>query len=228
MSHFENLTRYLPQLSQTRILDLGSGKGGFLLEVARHGGRAVGLELSEDYIALAHERLKKAGYTADIVQGAAEHLPFADNSFDFINIGEVIEHIQDTEKMLREAYRVLAPGGHIYLSAPNRYGIRDQHFHLYFVNWLPRALADSYIGLWGKHKDYKDLSAGHQRLADMHYYTYSGIKLLAENVGFHVENLHTLRIERMGLPARIFLRIMYPLARMFYFDSFHLLLTKSS
>lgn len=229
MSHWDNLVRHVPGLAHASILDLGAGKGAFLLEAAQHGAKVSGLEMSDTYISLAKERLASAGYAAEIVQGVAEKLPFPDNSFDFINMGEVVEHIESPQQMLREAYRVLRPGGHAYLSAPNRYAIRDQHFHLYFVNWIPRSLADTFIALFGKHKEYSDTSAGRQRLADMHYYTYGSIVRLVQSIGFRVEDMRSLRIKKempdfKGAAARL----IYPLARAAYFDAFHLLLTRPS
>ncbi|HEY4489334.1 MAG TPA: methyltransferase domain-containing protein [Candidatus Paceibacterota bacterium] len=226
-THFEYLAEQLPDLREASILDVGSGKGAFLLDAVRHNAKTTGLEMSEAYIKLTHERLSAAGYTAQIVQGVAEKMPLPDQAFDFINICEVIEHVENPEAMLREVFRVLRPGGHVYLSAPNRFGMRDQHFHLYFVNWLPRVFADYYISFWRDHKDYADTSAGRQRLADMHYYTYRTILRLLKNVGFTVEDIRITRIRKeMRGTKRIVATMAYPLARSIYLDAFHLLLEK--
>lgn len=226
-THWEYLAEQVEGLASHAILDIGSGKGIFLLEAAEHGAVATGLEVSEAYIAIARERLNTAGYEASIVRGVAEKLPFPDASFDFANIGEVIEHVEDPRQMLVEAHRILLKGGRAYLSVPNRFGLRDQHYHLYFVNWLPRFLSDSFISVFGMHKDYADKSVGRQRLADMHYYTYGAVTCLAREAGFSVVDMRVKRIETeaAGL-ARLLARAIYPLARFWYFDSFHLLLTK--
>jgi SAM-dependent methyltransferase len=226
-THLDRLIEYIPDFGSARILDLGSGKGKFLLEAAECGAQVTGLEVSEEYIALAKERLRAAGYSAEIVQGVGEKMPFADNTFDFINIGEVIEHVDNPMQMLREVYRVLKPGGQVYLSVPNRFGLRDQHYRLYFVNWLPRFLADPFISLFGRHKEYSNQSAGRQRLTDMHYYTYGSILRLLTQVQFKVNDIRALRIKKeMHGVKRLAARALYPLARTLYLDAFHLLLTK--
>lgn len=227
-THWEYLAEQVEGLASASILDIGSGKGVFLLEAAGHGVVATGLEVSEGYIAIARERLAAAGSEATIMHGVAEKLPFPDASFDFANIGEVIEHVEEPRQMLAEALRVLRTGGRAYMSVPNRFGFRDQHYHLYFVNWLPRFFSDSFISVFGTHKDYADKSAGRQRLADMHYYTYGGVVSLAREAGFSVVDMRIERIETetsgfVWLLARMF----YPFARFWYFDSFHLLLTKA-
>lgn len=227
MTHLEHLESSVPGLKAMRILDLGAGRGGFLISLAKEGIAAKGVEYSAPYIVEAYERARAAGVSIDLVQGAAEALPFPDASFDFINACEVIEHVQDPEKMLEEMCRVLAPGGAAYVSVPNRFGLKDQHFHLYFVNWLPRAWSDAAIALAGKHKDYRDASAGHQRLRDMHYYTFDTIAVLARSAGFVVEDIRLHRIEKeFRSPKRLLAHLAYPLARLAYFDSFHLLLKK--
>jgi SAM-dependent methyltransferase len=80
-----------------------------------------------------------------------EHLPYEDNSFDVILLNEVIEHVEDDYATIREAYRVLAPGGSIVVYAPNRlYPFETHGFffagNYYFrllpvlANWVPDAI----------------------------------------------------------------------------------------
>ena len=227
-SHWEHLSGYVPRLAEGTILDLGSGKGGFLVTAAQHGARAVGLELNPAYIEETLRRAQEAGVLVSVQQGKAEQLPFADESFDFINISEVIEHIQDPAAMLREVQRVLKPGGCAYMSVPNRFGMKDPHFHLYIVNWLPRAWSDAFIGLCGKHKDYANQAAGEQRLREMHYYTYGQIISLVHRSGLKAEDIRAMKIRRrFSAPTHPIALAAYHLLRPWYFDTFHLLLRKS-
>ena len=73
-----------------------------------------GVDIDPDKIAQASEWLP------NLRVSPAEELPFADESFDLILLNEVIEHVDDDRRTIVEAYRVLAPGGHIVVYAPNR------------------------------------------------------------------------------------------------------------
>lgn len=227
MTHLEHLSRLVPGMEGRRVLDIGSGRGAFVISAAQAGIDATGLEYNPAYIARARTAAAKAGVHPQFVEGKGEHLPFSDGSFDFVNLSEVIEHVEAPEALLHEAARVLAPGGLAYVSAPNRFGFRDPHFHLYGVNWVPRSLADAYITLFGKHKDYGNLSAGRQRLREMHYYTYAGALALAQACGFEATDIRELRInhEFRGL-NRTAARLIYPFLRAIRYDTFHLLLRK--
>lgn len=220
-THFEQLEKRIPDLVKRRILDVGSGRGTFLIDATQHGAHPVGLEMNEGYMEQAYT---KAPFPLVQVQGNAEKLPFSNRSFDFINVCEVIEHVEDPIKMLHELRRVLALNGIVYLSVPNRYGMKDQHFHLYFVNWLPRSWSHTFVTLFGKHKQYENTGIGHQSLTDMHYYTYKEIVKLLEYYDWEVSDIRDYKIAEMSGWKWFLTRLLYPLARDYYFDSFHLLL----
>jgi ubiquinone/menaquinone biosynthesis C-methylase UbiE len=226
-SHWDHIASYFGDLKDQRLLDLGSGRGPFLIDATKRGAQAVGLEYNPEYIRITRERAAKEDITVDVRQGEAEHMPFPDASFDFVNINEVIEHVRDPHAMLAEVRRVLKPGGGAYISVPARYGLHDPHYNLYFVNWLPRAWADGFIKLFGRQKDYADHSAGMQRLADMHYYTYSGILQEIARAGLVARDIRAWRIQHeMRGGKRLVVTGMYFFIRPFWFDSFHILLTK--
>lgn len=224
-SHFENLTFYLPDILSKKMLDVGSGRGSFLLEVKRRGGEVYGLEYNSDYVAESRSRALSESLDIDVRQGIAECLPFVDEEFAFVNICEVIEHVENPVKLLTEVWRVLKPGGQVYLSAPNRFGLRDQHFGLYFINWLPRAWANFVIGWFGRHKDYSGAS-GRQNLAEMHYYTFNKINILLKEIGFSVEDMRLKKIQKKFGRLSSLVRLPYYFLRTVFFDSFHLLITK--
>lgn len=227
MSHLKNLLRHVPALRSQRILDLGAGKGYFLLDVAREGIDVEGLEYNPAYVERARLLLRNAGYNVIVTEGPGESVPYQECSFDFVNASEVIEHVQDPEQVLREVFRILTPGGSAYVSIPNRFGMKDPHYKLYGVNWLPRAWSDQYIALFGRSKKYGDLSAGHQRLSEMHYFTYPAFSRLAEEIGFSVMDIRAQRIaDEYGGVRKWLAQLVYPLLRCVYFDSFHVLLNK--
>ena len=227
MNHLDHLQANVPDLAKRRILDLGSGRGYFLVEAATRGFQIEGLELFSEYIEKTHVRAKKAGVSVTVTKGRGEELPFAAAQFDFINMAELIEHVADPKKVLQEVFRVLSPGGMAYMSVPSRFGMKDPHFHLYGVNWMPRAWSDAFIGFFGAHKSY-DTNAGAQRLSEMHYYTYRAIASRCAHIGFTVLDIRELGIMRkysQWLLRTLALGI-YRLMRPWYFGTAHILLTK--
>ncbi len=225
-THFQHLLDVVPDLQEKKVLDLGSGRGSFLIDCAKSGVQAEGLELNENYIETTKKRAAEAGVIVSISQGVGEKLPYGSEHFDFINLCEVIEHVSEPEVVLTEVFRVLRPNGLVYMSVPNRFGMKDQHFDLYGINWLPRAWSDAFISIFGTHKEYGG-TIGHQRLADMHYYTYGSIRHLCEKHGFAVSDIRVRKIQQRfpGFKGYVVMAV-YHILKSFYFDSFHLLLGK--
>jgi SAM-dependent methyltransferase len=122
------------------VLDLGSGGGiDVLLSARRVGptGKAYGLDMTDEMLALARENQKKAGIeNVEFLKGEIEHIPLPDNSVDVIISNCVINLSADKERVLKEAFRVLKPGGRFAVSDVVTRGAMPQEIRERVLLWV--------------------------------------------------------------------------------------------
>jgi SAM-dependent methyltransferase len=162
-----------------RVLDMGCGAGRHAFEMYRRGADVIALDhdpdelatVSEWFAAMRKEGSVPAGAEADVKEGDALDLPFADGEFDRVVAAEVLEHIPDDEAAIAELARVLRPGGTIAVTVPR---------------WLPERVC------WALSDQYHEVEGGHVRI-------YTGTELVAklERAGLryvgrdHAHGLHS-------------------------------------
>ena len=115
---------YLGSLEGKSILEVGCGRGATLLEFARRGASVVGLDYSEEALAVCRALQSRYGIAgARFVNGDARSLPFSAGSFDFVFSVGLIEHFQQPEVLLAEQARVLKTNGFVMVQAPQKYSM---------------------------------------------------------------------------------------------------------
>ena len=137
-----NLIRRYVDLEGARVLDIGCGIGTYVEKLSEVSGEVYGVDIDATRV--------QNGKAKGLSVAVSERLPFADGSFDVVLLNEVIEHVQDDAATLQEACRVLRPGGHVVIYAPNRLypfethgvylGKRYVFGNIPLVNYLPNVL----------------------------------------------------------------------------------------
>ncbi len=175
--------RYLLDLpTETRVLDLGAGTGTTSHALARHCREVVALEPVLERVQFMKQRFAQEKLSnIKLVRSSLWNLPFAPESFDLVAMNGVLEWVaeggtgdpeQEQERALRNAFRLLRPGGHLYVGIENRIcpgyfvGYPDPHAAIPYVTILPRPLANWYArrkGLRG-YRNYLYSSAGYRKL----------------------------------------------------------------
>jgi arsenite methyltransferase len=122
------------------VLDLGSGGGiDVLLSARRVGptGKAYGLDMTDDMLALARENQRQAGIeNVEFLKGEIEKIPLPDGSVDVVISNCVINLSADKDRVLREAFRVLKPGGRFAVSDVVVRGAVDERVRKSMLLWV--------------------------------------------------------------------------------------------
>ncbi len=102
-----------------RILDIGCGRAIDAIEMAKRGGRCLGLEPSRQMIDHAKEHIAKSNAEVTLIRGAGEYLPFKNCSFDKVICKGALDHFPHPDKAVEEIARVLKPQGKVIIAIAN-------------------------------------------------------------------------------------------------------------
>lgn len=128
----------------TVVLEVGCGTAALGAALATAGaGHVVVTDVSLAWLVLARVRCQQGRRRhVQLVAATADRLPFADRAFDLVVAADVVEHVPDVVPAVDECFRVLARGGHLWLSTPNRFSLTPEpHVRLLGVGFLPRRIA---------------------------------------------------------------------------------------
>ena len=118
---YELVREQIGSVTGLHVLEVACGRGGFVKELSRNGAHVAGCDFSLAALRVGQEKLRglEYGIAATFIQGDAQALPFADESYDLVVSCETIEHIPDVRRALREMWRVARPGAKLFLTTPN-------------------------------------------------------------------------------------------------------------
>ena len=196
-----NLIRRYAPLEGKRVLDIGCGLGAYVANFRRFTKEAYGMDVDAPRL----QEGRRRGID-NLLLAAAEALPFAEGSFDVIVLNEVIEHVRDDAATLREACRVLRPGGKVVIYAPNRlypfetHGVYLGHRYIFgnipLINWLPDVLRRHLVPHARAYTadDIRRLTRGLPAKTVVHSYVYPGFDNIAS---------------RSPLAAKVLRRVLY-------------------
>lgn len=159
-----------------RILDVGCATGYIARLLTEVGHRVTGIELN----AQMAEQARSLGIET-LEHDLEEPLPLPDESFDVVHACEVIEHLYDTEGLLRELFRVLVPGGVLILSTPNLNSLGNR----------ARVLLGRPLPMWGAFLD--DRHGSHIRV-----FNRAKVVQLLDRTGFRVDVVSGIDRSRMA------------------------------
>ena len=123
-----------------KVLDIGCGAGTQAWLWTELGHHVHGLDVNGELIEVARERARKDGLQVRFDVGTATSLPYEDGVMDVCLMPELLEHVEDWQTCVREAVRVLKPGGLLYLSTTNALCPAQSEFNLPLYSWYPGPL----------------------------------------------------------------------------------------
>ncbi|MBI4524222.1 MAG: class I SAM-dependent methyltransferase [Deltaproteobacteria bacterium] len=179
-----------------KLLDIGCGPGLFTEFCMENGLEGAGIDFDGRLIKNAKERLEKRGMRALFSVGRAEELPYKEGVFDVCVANSLLEHVQDWQKTLREATRVLKAGGVLVFWTTNRlHPFQHEINHFPFYPWIPGTM---------KKRILKKITESHPSMVNytehpaIHWFTYEQLKAFLNGLGYKIYTRLDL-IERSDL-----------------------------
>jgi 2-polyprenyl-3-methyl-5-hydroxy-6-metoxy-1,4-benzoquinol methylase len=141
------------ELKGARLLDAGCGTGHMAIACALQGADVTGVDLDRMALDIARERARLEHARLEILEADVTQMKFSDATFDIVVSFQVLEHIPRAlqAKVLQEMWRLLRPGGVLFIQTPNRWFPVDVHdTQLPLAHWLPSRLGFAYARAFGR------------------------------------------------------------------------------
>lgn len=175
-----------------RLVDLSQGRNIVVLGcgpcpepalcLINRGHHVICIEPVQSFVETAQQYL---GSLSTVMQGAAESIPLPDASQDIVVFDSVLEHVDSIPKSLAEIYRVLAPGGILYLNTTNRHRFSlkgtNGEFNVPFYNWFPLLVKESYVF---EHLHYNPKLANYTQRPAVHWLSFADLCSRGRDAGF--------------------------------------------
>jgi len=144
---YKRALRELGDIRGKHVVDIGAGDGAFSSLLARSGARVTVVDNQQAGLDVAQKMFGLRKLTADFILGDAGKVPLPDASADAVTCIELIEHLDHPEELMKEAKRILKPGGVFIVTTPHRLGeIPMSHFHVHeFYPTELKALAEPFF-----------------------------------------------------------------------------------
>ena len=143
---------HLPaELQDYRAIDIGCSDGRITQELALHIQWLVGNDVDDAAIQRT-ARITQPNLAFIVSDGS--QLAVSDTSVDMVICAQVYEHTEDQTGLISEIWRILRPGGICFFSGPNRLAVMEEHYWLPFLSWFPQPLANLYMQLMKKGREY--------------------------------------------------------------------------
>lgn len=167
--------------SEVAVIGCGP-KPATVIELVSHGYTVLGVEPVDEAVLQAREFLGDQG---GVVKGTAENMPLKDNSQAFVLMENVLEHVDSVRLSLEEAYRILKPGGVLFIRTTNRSRFSltgvNWEFTTMFYNWFPRIVKESYVFT---QLHYKPELARYSPRPAVHWFCFPELCNYGRDVGF--------------------------------------------
>jgi ubiquinone/menaquinone biosynthesis C-methylase UbiE len=200
------ISKLRPPQPGATFVEVGSAAGANVAALAEAGFKPTGVDIVEEFVELARTRHAEIPF----VVAAAESLPFADDSFDYVLLLSVLEHVRDWRLTLAEAVRVLKPGGILYASTTNRFCPKQYEIrYLYGFGYLPSPVRRA---IYAGAMRYRPALIHHTRLPAYHWFSFG--QLARELRGLGTTPHHFLSLyRREDIPARFKRRVLSQLTQ---------------